>query len=220
VVRHGGRSEICAVSLRTQPVFQKFEILRLVEPLRQAGDPEFSSFLDGIGDDHTNSEVDLGRLAHTDSPSEVLDFVFPPDVANRPHDCLRRAILSPYNQAVDDLNAAVLDRIEGEERSYLSNDWIEGEEGGAVDMEVNPLASPEFLNSQNEPGTPPHDLRLKVGAVVRFIRNLSSKRGITKNTRGIVRRLHRYSVEVETLPVDVSGRALPSVCASSYSGKP
>ena len=62
MVRRGGREEICAASLRTQPLFDQFEILRLHEPMRQAADPEFASWLDAIGDDYQH-------VHHTD---EVL----------------------------------------------------------------------------------------------------------------------------------------------------
>jgi hypothetical protein len=217
VVRNGGRRAVCAVSLRTQPVFQQFEILRLSEPLRQGNDLNFSNFLDSIGDNCEDEEVDLGCLSHTQSPAELLDFVFPRAVVGKPRECLRRAILSPFNQAVDDFNAEVLTRVPGMERSYLSHDWIDDEDKSIVDMETNPLASPEFLNSQSEAGIPPHELKLRIGAVVRFTRNLNPNKDITKNTRAIVRSLNRYSVEVETLPMDVSGRALPSVRHDSHS---
>jgi hypothetical protein len=213
VVRNGGRDEICAASIRTQPVFEHFEILRLEAPLRQADDPDFAAFLDAIGDDTSCSEVDLGRIAHSRSPQEVIDFVFPAEVVADPEECMRRAILSPFNEAVNEFNADVLDRIPGDTHTYFSQDWIEDEDHGAVDMETSPLATPEFLNATGdaEPGIPPHELHLKVGSVVRFIRNLSYKKGITKNTRAIVRHVHRFSVEVETQPRTVSGRPLPSV---------
>ncbi|KZV87838.1 hypothetical protein EXIGLDRAFT_679562, partial [Exidia glandulosa HHB12029] len=42
VVRNGGRHAICGASIRTQPVFEQFEILRLHAPLRQSSDPEFA----------------------------------------------------------------------------------------------------------------------------------------------------------------------------------
>jgi hypothetical protein len=44
VVRFGGRTAICKASLRTQPVFNHFEILELQTSVRQRGDPAFSSF--------------------------------------------------------------------------------------------------------------------------------------------------------------------------------
>jgi ATP-dependent DNA helicase PIF1 len=213
VVRYGGKAAVCEASLRTQPIFEQFHILRLTQSIRQAADPEFSSFLDGIGDDYVNDKVDLGRFKHTQRVGDVIDAVFPHEVMANPEACIRRAILSPFNDFVDELNEELLARIPGEEQHYYSTDSIEDEDGHPVNVAENPLATPDFLNAQTEPGTPPHDLNFKIGAIVRFVRNFSQKQGVTKNTRGIVRRLHRYSIEVETLPMTVAGQIVDSVSA-------
>jgi hypothetical protein len=95
VVLFGGQTAICKASLRTQAVFQRFEILKLGSSIRQQNDPTFSAFLDTIGDDSEHQTVDLGRLQHTQSTQELIDFVFPPAVVADPAICITRAILSP-----------------------------------------------------------------------------------------------------------------------------
>ena len=76
---------------------------------------------------------------------------------------------------------------------------------------------PDFLNSLNEPGIPPHELILKVGSICRFTRNFDASRGLTKNTRIIVRKLFRHTVEVETISSVVAGRTVdPVSCLVSY----
>jgi hypothetical protein len=213
VVRYGGRAAVVEASLRTQPVFDHFEILSLTQPIRQAGDPEFSDFLDSIGDDYKHDEVDLGRFRHTQSTSDVVRFVFPDDVVCDPRKCIERAILSPFNAHVDEFNDEILARTPGESTIYYSTDSIEDDDERSLNVADNPLATPDFLNAQRESGNPPHEITLKVGTVVRFLRNFSSKKGVTKNTRAIVRQLHRYSVEVETLPMSIVGQVMPSVCS-------
>jgi hypothetical protein len=124
---------------------------------------------------------------------------------------MERAILSPYNGFVDEFNSDILDQLPGDATTYYSSDSIEDDDERAVNVVDNPLATPDFLNAQNEPGNPPHELHLKVNSICRLLRNFSSKKGLTKNTRVIVRRLHRHTVEVETLPTIILGQLMPSV---------
>lgn len=88
--------------------------------------------------------------------------------------------------------------------TYISSDWIED---GGHEVTDHPIATPEFLSSLNESGIPPHELVLKVGAICRLTRNFDASRGLAKNTRVIVRRLFRHTVEVETMPRNVGGTA-------------
>jgi hypothetical protein len=211
VVRFGGRTAICNASLRTQPVFNHFEILELQSPMRQRGDPSFSSFLDSIGDDHLHDSVDLGRLQHTHSAEEVIDFVFPPSVVADPVACISRAILSPFNVFVDEFNASILQSVPGDSHSYASSDSVEDEGPDEV-----VFSDPEFLNSLQEPGIPPHELLLKPGCICRLTRNFDASRGLTKNTRVIVRNLLRYTVEVETISSIVAGQVVNPVRQTHY----
>jgi hypothetical protein len=174
--------------------------------MRQRGDPSFSSFLDSIGDDHLHDSVDLGRLRHTHSAQQVINFVFPPSVVVDPILCISRAILSPFNVFVDEFNAAILHTVPGDSHSYASSDSVEDEgPDGTV------FSDPEFLNSLQEPGIPPHELILKVGCICRLTRNFDASRGLTKNTRVIVRTLLRHTVEVETISSIVAGKVLDPV---------
>ena len=119
-----------------------------------------------------------------------------------------RAILSPFNAFVDEFNLTVLDNVAGNSHCYMSKDFIEEDLQGSNDAVYE---DPEFLNSLQEPGIPPHELILKVGAICRFTRNFDGSRGLTKNTRVIVQNLLRHSVEVETISSVVAGRVLEPV---------
>jgi hypothetical protein len=176
--------------------------------MRQRNDPEFSEFLDAIGDNHTDNTVDLSRLRHTQSVQDLIDFVFPPAVVADPNICILRAILSPFNAFVDEFNTTILGNVPGPTHCYLSNDSIEGDSEQSNEAV---LADPEFLNSLEEPGIPPHELILKAGAICRLIRNIDPSRGLTKNTRVIICNLFRYTVEVETIASIVAGKLLDPV---------
>jgi hypothetical protein len=202
VVRFGGRTAICKASIRTQALFQHFEILELRASMRQRNDPNFSAFLDAIGDDYQHDSVELGRLQHAQSTQGLIDFVFPANVVADPATCITRAILSPYNAFVDDFNLAILNSVPGNSHVYLSKDSIDEDLQGSNEAVFE---DPEFLNSLQEPGIPPHQLILKVGTICRFTRNFDASRGLTKNTRVIVRTLLHHSVEVETISAIVAG---------------
>lgn len=177
--------------------------------MRQRDDLAFSTFLDDIGDDYLHDSVDLARLQHTRSPEEFINFVFPPSIVSDPAVCISRAILSPFNLFVDEFNNTILGNVQGRTHCYVSSDSVEDDTNGSGD---GLFSDPEFLNSLREPGVPPHELVLKIGAICRLTRNFDASRGLTKNTRVIVRDLLRYTVEVETISATVAGEIVDSVC--------
>ncbi len=128
-----------------------------------------------------------------------------------PMECARHAILSPFNEFVDEFNSAIIDQLQGESHHYLSTDSIEGDDDG--NYAEGPLSDPDVLNSMTEPGMPAHTLILKVGVLCRLTRNFDPSRGLTKNTRVIVHRMFHHSVEVQTVPTIVAGETIASVSA-------
>jgi hypothetical protein len=173
--------------------------------MRQRMDPDFSSFLDSIGNDHLHDSVDLGRLRHTHSTQKIIDFVFPPTIVADPAKCISRAILSPFNVFVDEFNSTILHTIPRDMHCYTSSDSVEDEANGGV------FSDPEFLNALQEPGIPPHELQLKSGCICRLTRNFDASRGLTKNMRVIIRTLLRHTVEVETISSMLAGKVVDSV---------
>ena len=80
-----------------------------------------------------------------------------------------RAILAAKNIDVNELNFKIQEQITGELRIYKSVDSATNQ-----DDVVN--YPPEFLNSLDVPGLPPHNLQLKVGSVVIILRNINQPR--------------------------------------------
>ncbi|CAL8069739.1 unnamed protein product [Orchesella dallaii] len=105
-----------------------------------------------------------------------------------------RAILCPKNVDVDQINYEIINIIEGESRTYLSDDEVVTEDDSE---RMNfPL---EFLNTLNPPGMSAHRLILKVGTIVMLLRNLNTKKGLCNGTRLVVRSMKNHVIEAEVL---------------------
>lgn len=125
----------------------------------------------------------------TQSKAELIQKVFPNVAQNYLfHDWLsERAILAAKNTDVNELNLKIQDDIPGEMRTYKSIDTATNE-----DDVVN--YSPEFLNSLDLPGLPPHNLQLKVGSVVIMLRNINQPR-LCNGTRLAIKKLLNNVIE-------------------------
>ncbi|XP_074351458.1 uncharacterized protein LOC141690569 [Apium graveolens] len=108
-----------------------------------------------------------------------------------------RAILTPTNQTVGQLNSMIVDRLPGETFSYFSLDVAE--DFGGTQQHLNAAFPVEYLNSVILPGLPLHEIKLKVGAVVMLIRNLNQILGLCNGTRMIVTQCLKFFVECEVI---------------------
>ena len=98
-----------------------------------------------------------------------------------------RAVLSPTNEIVDNVNEHVLSLLPGEEKFYLSSDLIckfDSNYGSNDDT-----FSVEFLNSIRASGLPNHKLVLKVGAPIMLLRNVDQLAGLCNGTRLVINHL-------------------------------
>jgi ATP-dependent DNA helicase PIF1 len=101
-------------SVRSSYLWPKFRILRLSSPIRTASDPEYSDWIDRIGEGYEQT-VSLSLLQQVESVVEAKDFLFPPDILSNPNMAVRRSFLSPLNKLVDEFNDLILDQLPGEE---------------------------------------------------------------------------------------------------------
>ncbi|XP_074362500.1 ATP-dependent DNA helicase RRM3-like [Apium graveolens] len=108
-----------------------------------------------------------------------------------------RAILIPTNQTVGHLNSLIVDKLPRVSVSYFCVDATE--EFGGTDGDLNEAFPIEYLNSLNVAGMPPHDLKLKVGAVVMLMYNLNQTLGLCNGIRMIVTKCLRFCVECEVI---------------------
>ena len=87
-----------------------------------------------------------------------------------------RAILTTKNEDVDKLNDEIMERLPGDTIILRSVDTVTEENQAA-------LYPPEFLNSLNISGLPPHIIRLKIGAPIILLRNIDHRNGHCNGTR-------------------------------------
>jgi ATP-dependent DNA helicase PIF1 len=134
-----------------------------------------------------------------DPMADIIKSTYP-DLLHNMHDpsfFCNRAILAPKNAIVDSVNEYVLDRIPGDEKTYLSYDSPCNADTG-IDS-PDDVHTPEFLNTIVSSGLPNHRLRLKIGAPVMLMRYMIQTSGLCNGTRLIVTRLGTYVTEAKII---------------------
>ncbi|GJV28335.1 DNA helicase [Tanacetum coccineum] len=114
-----------------------------------------------------------------------------------PRDLQKKVIVCPKNESADMINAHVLSLVNHQQHIYLSSD--EATPHGNDEGETELLYPPEYLNSLNFAGFPPHRLELKVGAPIILLRNLNISGGLCNGTRLIVTQLLNKVIEARII---------------------
>ncbi|GJU53838.1 DNA helicase [Tanacetum coccineum] len=93
--------------------------------------------------------------------SKLIDFIYDDTTLRAPTagSLQEKAIVCPKNATADAVNAKILSNIEGESRTYLSNDQATPIGRGTSKTEL--LYPMEYLNTITFPSFPPHELELK-----------------------------------------------------------
>ncbi|XP_074376798.1 uncharacterized protein LOC141718313 [Apium graveolens] len=130
---------------------------------------------------------------------KLFEVTYPDFIQNiSSHEYLRsRAILTPTNIVVDEINTMILEKNPGMVYTYLSQDSID--DAGDDDNDFRSAFPVEYLNSINMPCIPKHELKLKVGVAVMLMRNLNQIMGLCNGTRMIVKSCRKKSIECEIL---------------------
>ena len=142
---------------------------------------------------------DLVLLPESDNLSAAFDSVYDGfffKYANRDY-LAQRAIVCPTNTVVDELNDAVIKRVPGVARTYLSCDSISKSTDHVGDADL--LYPPEFLNSITASNFPQHSLSLKLGVPVMLLRNINQSIGLCNGTHLIITRLGDRVLEGEVI---------------------
>ncbi|XP_048591443.1 uncharacterized protein LOC125576114 [Brassica napus] len=108
-----------------------------------------------------------------------------------------KAILTPRNETVDEINAYTISRTDGVSRDYYSSDSFELSDTSSDQNET--LYSIEYLNSLEYSGLPSHKLTLKVGAPVMLLRNINQKKGLCNGTRMILTHVGERVLKAEII---------------------
>ncbi|CAN0922379.1 ATP-dependent DNA helicase PIF1 [Linum grandiflorum] len=127
-----------------------------------------------------------------ESTSPVKDLIARvyPDLINNYHNVAyirSRAIVTPTNDMVTEINDYILDRLPGQQHIYLSSDTLTspGSDQTSLEMEY----PTEFLNGLSYNGMPEHQLRFKKYSIVMLLRNLNPAAGLCNGTRILITHL-------------------------------
>ena len=201
VVRQGSRPIIVDATLKKSYLWQCTDTIQLKTNMRVQllEDPcalEYSTYLRQVGDgvEPVIEQPDMISVEHfqtVNSTKELIDNIFPNiqdhDISNSTY-FLDKAILAPLNDTVNAINDKIIETFPGEAMTYLSMDSTM-----LIDDSVH--YPPEFLNSIELSGVPPHRLTLKIGCPVIIMRSIDPPH-LTNGTRCVVTRTHRNVLEV------------------------
>ncbi|XP_069149274.1 uncharacterized protein [Solanum lycopersicum] len=218
MIPKGTRADILDASLNSSYLWPFFKIYELKQNMRlccgRVSDSEaaevttFDKWLLQIGDGSFYSDVDndlikvptdICIMPSNDPIRSIVDAVYPSLLQkyNDPTYLQERAILTPKNEMVHELNDTIMKMIQGEGRTYFSSDNVCKASVNTNDEDL--LYPTEFLNSLRFPGIPNHEVHLKVGTPVMLLRNLNQSEGLCNGTRLIVTHLGNWSISANII---------------------
>jgi len=203
------------ICIKHSPLWDLFKVLTLHQNMRTGpGQEEFSDWLLQLGEGRlpTNDEEQIEVPEQCLVAGDLVDEMFGQSMSfdDVYYRYCKSVILSPKNASTLDINWRVLARLSPRQSFTLllpflfyttSNIFskifatfadVEATTYWSVDEpctehgEDPTLYPAEFLNSLTPSGMPRHELRLKVGAIVILLRNISPKNGLRNGTRMIV----------------------------------
>ncbi|CAM9631222.1 unnamed protein product, partial [Ectocarpus sp. 6 AP-2014] len=119
----------------------------------------------------------------------------------------------PTNDNIDQINDFILGKLPGRVHEQLSSDKIIKD-----DENMSDVVFVEYVDSISVPGTPPHKLNLKVGALIFFIRNINFDCGLVNGKRGVIRGISSRVIDVEVLSDESPILKIPRICFDVKAG--
>ncbi|CAN0338899.1 unnamed protein product, partial [Scytosiphon promiscuus] len=228
VLKFGTETEIVEHAFLSSALWQHVHRFRLAVSMRDQDDIPFAKPVLAVGEGNIepvllpdgSAAIPLRHTATTEDGSQVtcsidgttdfeilIDSVYPDllDVGHNTHN--DRGILAPTNDNIDKINAFIISKIPRRSYHLLSTDKI------VTDGENMPdVVSVEYLNSVQVPGTPHHDLHLKIGTLVFFIRNINFDSGLVNGKKGIIRGISQRVLDVEVISEESPIVNIPRIC--------
>jgi len=211
VIRRGTRQATVLACIRHSSIWENLQVLKLTRSMRIIASNANQVFLAFLKVMVTNpllhghlqlpsyirrvSTVD--QLCHQLYPQQLLT-----DAVNRHEALIGRAILAFRNDTVNDFNDVLVDRMPGEEYRFEAANYVEVPEDAAG---AEPFAV-EYLQSISLASIPPSCLRLKIGAPIILLRNLSAREGLCNGTRMRVLGIRRTCLQVAIMGGKFNGK--------------
>ncbi|XP_013617183.1 PREDICTED: uncharacterized protein LOC106323641 [Brassica oleracea var. oleracea] len=141
---------------------------------------------DGYHDQMLNVDPSLVQETKDESLKQVVDAAYGDidQIEASQSSYTDKAILTPRNDSVDEINAYTISKTDGEPKDYYGYDSFEVSETQSNQNDT--LYAIEYLNSMECPGWPSHNLTLKVGAPIMLLRNINQTKGLCNGTRMIL----------------------------------
>lgn len=216
VVPQGRRPDRVFASISKSYLWKNAEVYTLSINMRlREEDREFAKWILGVGDgkaDTVSSHISKNEegeqivvdkrfmIPATERPYEALAAAAYPDFVHNYRNkkyLTERAVLTPTNSTVHELNAYMLSQVLSQAKEYLSSDSVELESTPEDDWSNH--YTQDYLNSLEFSGLLNHILCLKVGSPVMLLRNLNQAYGLCNGTQMIVSRVGDRIVEVEIM---------------------
>ncbi|KAG2690227.1 hypothetical protein I3760_09G177600, partial [Carya illinoinensis] len=204
------RQEYVDASLVSSYLWLTLIKFHLTKNMRTRLDPVFSEYVLELGNGMPRITVDEiikipdGMLVPYEDDCTSLDHLID-TVFHDIHEYLinilvmmNRAILTPKNSYVDEINALLIHRFPGELKRYYSFDE-------AIDASEQ-LIMEDFLNILTPNGLPPYELLLKINCSIMLLRNINPSEGLCNGTRLICRDFDRNVIDAEIAVEHHSGK--------------
>jgi hypothetical protein len=210
VVPRGSRQTIVNASIKRSSLWNHIQVLQLKQNMRLDRTPEsdaFAAWLLKVGAGHGLGPTNTIKLPNNmklqdNSVNGLINTIYPGITQGDHPDnyFLHRTILSPKNDAVDDVNQSILDRFPGEQTVITSVDKVTNH------MEhVYPV---EFLHSLKASGLPLAHLALKPGCPLMLLRNLDVTSGLCNGTRMILLQVKQRVLQCRILGGKHAGKVV------------
>ena len=218
VIRRGARQLTVLASIRHSSVWNRLRILRLRRSMRMITSEANYEFLFFLREMVTNPLL-YGNMRpppymrRVSTVDQLCDHLYPQALLNKAvttHGALvGRAILAFRNETANDFNNVLLERMPGEEHRFEAVNHVNVDDDAAA---AEPFAV-EYLQSISLAFISPSCLKLKIGAPLILLRNLSPREGLCNGTRMHVLGISRTCLQVAILGGKFHGmiRLLPRI---------
>ncbi|KAJ6935238.1 DNA helicase [Populus alba x Populus x berolinensis] len=180
---------------------QKDELRQFAEWILLIGDGQICDL--AVSDDHDAAFIKIPcelQVEVIDSPIAAIVSAIYPDIERAhldPFYFKDRAIVTPKNLTVSEINNFILDIIPGHKYNFLSCDSIQTTSGDIDNIDL--LYPIEFINQLDFNGVPQHSISLKIGTPIMLLRNLNPSAGLCNGTRLIVTQLAERIIEAQII---------------------